>query len=98
MTLVLDLPPAVQRQLETEAAKEGMTAEAYALKKLDEALPSKVELPARQDPSKLSLLLQEWIDEDANMTPEEAAQAEKEWEEFASAMNASHTSNRVLYP
>ncbi len=59
MTLVLDLPPAVQKQLETEAAKEGMPAEAYALKKLDEALPLKSKLPIRQDPSKLSVLLQQ---------------------------------------
>ncbi|BDC48407.1 hypothetical protein F183_A07230 [Bryobacterales bacterium F-183] len=43
--------------------------------------------PQRPRDNATIALLESWLEEDAKMTPEEAAQAEKELEEFLQALN-----------
>lgn len=49
MTLTIDLPPALEEKLQQESAREGLAAEEYARKVLEERL-----LPSVADPSSMN--------------------------------------------
>lgn len=69
MTLHLQLPPQLHERLLQESERRGEAAEALALRILDEHLPPP--LDARR--AAALAMLQEWMEEDAALTPEEEA-------------------------
>jgi hypothetical protein len=69
MTLQLSLPTELEERLRQEAERRGQPTEAVALRLLDEHLPPP--LDARR--AAAVALLQRWAEEDASLSPEEAA-------------------------
>lgn len=70
MTLQLTLPPELEERLRQEAERLGEPTESVALRVLDQHLPSA--LDARR--AAAVDLLHRWMEEDAALTPEEAAE------------------------
>lgn len=90
MMLQLNLSPKMQERLGQEAERRGESIEAVAIKLLDEHLS-----PPLDDRRKAAIaLLRQWMEEDANASPEDSEQAE----EFFRGLDAARTSNRPLYP
>ena len=90
MTLVLDLPPDVEYRLKEEAARHGQPEAECALHLLDQHLPT------HRHP--LSLIIDQWDEEDATDDPVELEARQREWEEFKEAINKHHESDRIIYP
>lgn len=91
MTLTLDLPPELDSQLKELARAEGMTLETYLARLLAEAVNTRPTQDA-------AALLRAWEEEDATADPGELACRQREWEAFKAALNAAHSSDRVLFP
>lgn len=90
MTLHLDLSPQLQERLRQESERRGEAAEALALRILDEHLPP----PADARRAAALAMLQQWIEEDAALTPaEEAANLE-----VLRCLDEDRPSYRKLYP
>jgi hypothetical protein len=69
MTLHLNLSPELHERLRQESERRGEAAESLALRILDEHLPP----PADARRAAALALLQQWMEEDAALTPEEEA-------------------------
>ncbi len=69
MTLHLQLPPQLHERLRQESERRGEAAETLAVRILDEHLPPPVD--ARR--AAALAMLQQWMEEDAALTPEEEA-------------------------
>lgn len=87
MTLQLTLPPKLEERLRQEAERHRQPSEEVALRLLDEYLP-----PLEERRAAAIALLHQWIEEDA---PTEGAEEE---DEFFRHLDASRTSNRLLFP
>jgi hypothetical protein len=68
MTLQLTLPPVLEERLRQEAERRGQATESVALRLLDEYLP-----PLDDRRSAALAMLNRWMEEDASLSPEEAA-------------------------
>lgn len=88
MTLHLQLPPQLHERLRQESERRGEAAEALALRILDEHLPPPVD--ARR--AAALAMLQQWMEEDAQMQDSEEA------DEFFRGLDAARTSDRPLFP
>ncbi len=88
MTLTLELTPETEKRLAEEAARRGQSPTDTALRFVEEALLKPPAAPDAENQAFIDLLRQ-WREEDASMTPEEADQAEREFEEFKTNMNAN---------
>lgn len=107
MTLSIELNPAAERALREEAQRRGIPPSDLARQILERNLPAAAAAgtgpapgsPAAQ-PGSLAALFARWEEEDRTDDPEEIARREKEWEEFARAMNESRRAAgaRLLYP
>lgn len=69
MTLHLNLPPELHERLRQESERRGEAAESVTLRILDQHLPSLAD--ARR--AAALAMLQQWMEEDAALTPEEEA-------------------------
>jgi hypothetical protein len=87
MTLQLTLPPQLEARLRQEAERCGKPSEAIALRLLDEHLP-----PLDERRAAAVALLHQWMEEDAPIGGAE------EDDEFFRNLDASRTSNRLLFP
>jgi len=87
MILQLTLSPKLEERLRQEAERHGQPSEAVALRLLDEHLP-----PLDERRAAAIALLQQWMEEDA---PTEGAEED---DEFFRHLDASRTSNRLLFP
>ena len=97
MTLIIELTPAEEAQLTAAAHRAGVAPAEFVRKLVTAHLPAVVsELPT--DPT-LTLFAQ-WGAEDAQMTPEEIADAQREYDEFSHRMNVerARAGARILYP
>lgn len=92
MTLTIDIPGELEARLRQDAARLGVDAAEYVRRLIEDRFP-----PPRADEATLALLAQ-WDAEDATTDPAEIAARRAEWEEFERSMNASHSSNRTIYP
>jgi hypothetical protein len=88
MMLELSLPPELEQRLRLEAKRCGESAEALALRLIDESLPP----PLGERRAAAIAMLQQWMAEDEQMDDSEEA------EEFFRDLDASRTSNRPLFP
>lgn len=87
MTLTIDLSAEEERRLRADARRKGLGLQECARQVLSQYLPA---VPARQAEDDPTLaLFAEWADEDAHMTPAEAEEEERLWEEFMDDINAS---------
>jgi hypothetical protein len=97
MTLIIELTPTEEAQLTAAAHHAGLAPAELARKLVTEHLPAVTrDLPA--DPT-LALFAQ-WDAEDAQMTPEEVTEAQRDADEFFRRMNAerARAGARLLYP
>jgi hypothetical protein len=97
MTLTIELTPTEEAQLTAAAQHAGLAPSELARKWVTEHLPPVTpDIPG--DPT-LALFAQ-WDTEDTQMTPEEATEAQRDYDEFTRWMNAerARAGARMLYP
>ena len=97
MTLTIELTPTEEAQLTAAARLAGLAPTELARKLVMEHLPAATpDIP--EDPT-LALFAQ-WDADDAQMTPEEVAEAQRDYTEFTRRMNAerARAGARRLYP
>jgi len=87
MILQLTLPPKLEERLRKEAERHGQPSSAVAFRLGDEHLP-----PLDERRAAAIALLHQWMQEDA---PTEGTEEE---DEFFRHLDASRTSNRLLFP
>ena len=85
--MTLTLPPELEHRLSAEAAKQGLELEQYAVKVLDECLPSDRKADA-------VALLQSWIDADDAEVAEQKATGDF----LIQVLDADRLSDRKLFP
>lgn len=85
MTLTIELTPEQEARLTSVAQRQGIAPAELVQKLVTEYLPSS-QLEEPEDPT-LALFAQ-WEKEDAQMTPEEIAAENRQWEEFKGNINA----------
>ncbi len=85
--MTLSLPPDLERRLTAAAAKQGLGLEQFAVKVLDECLPSERRADAIS-------LLQSWIDADETEVAEQQATGDF----LIQSLDADRLSNRKLFP
>ena len=90
MTLMIELPPELEKRLKSEADRRGVEPEQFALSLIERELESQAVSPSNS----LSRLFAEWDAQDANSTPEEIAREQQEWEDLKRSLNANHGSYR----
>jgi hypothetical protein len=97
MTLTIDLTPTEEAQLTAAAHQAGMAPAELARKLVTEHLPA-VTPDHPEDPT--LALFARWDADDAHMTPEEVAEAQRDYAEFTRRMNAerARAGARILYP
>ena len=97
MTLTIELTPTEEAQLTAAARQAGLDPAALARKLVTEHLPPLTPAPP-EDPT-LALFAQ-WDADDAQMTPEDIAAAQRDYDVFTQRMNAERTraGARILYP
>jgi hypothetical protein len=97
MTLTIELTPTEAAQLTAAAHHAGLAPAELARKLVTEHLPP-VTPGIPEDPT-LALFAQ-WDTEDAQMTPEEVTEAQRDYDEFTRRMNAerARAGARLLYP
>ena len=97
MILTIELTPAEEAQLTAAAYHAGLAPAELARQLVATHLPAVP--PDRPEDPTLALFVQ-WDAEDAHMTPEEVAAAQRDSEEFTSRMNAERVraEARILYP
>jgi hypothetical protein len=97
MTLTIELTPTEEARLTAAARQAGMAPTELARKLLTEHLPA-VTSDSPEDPT-LALFAQ-WDADDAQMTPEEVIEAQRDYDEFTCRMNAerARAGARILYP
>ncbi len=86
MTLTLNIPPEIEKQLDRKAREQGLSIEAYALQLLSESIS------VQEKSTKLVNLLQSWIDED------DAAEQQETGEYLIQALDEDRLSDRKLFP
>jgi hypothetical protein len=97
MTLTIELTPTEEAQLTAAARQAGIPPTELARKLVTEHLPA-VTPDIPEDPT-LALFAQ-WDADDAQMTPEEVTEAQRDYTEFTRRMNAerARAGARLLYP
>ena len=90
MTVMIDLAPETERRLLRNAAASGKSVQEYLQHLLSE-LP---EAPTSSEYEATVALFQQWADEDAEMTPEEAAREDADWQRIEANLEA----NRLQLP
>src|SRR5690348_9844971 len=86
MTLTIRLTPEQEALLEAAARQEGVDSAELVRKLVTEHLSAVTTEEPEPDPT-LALFAQ-WEREDANMTPEEIAKENRDWEAFKANINA----------
>jgi hypothetical protein len=90
MTLTIELAPETERRLRRNALANGKSVQEYLLHLLSE-LP---EAPTPSEYEATLALFQQWADEDAALTPEEAAREDADWQRIEANLQA----NRLTLP
>lgn len=91
MDVTIRLSPEQEHWLRDEAGRAGEDIETAAARLLDRCRPS-----ARNEEARA--LLRSWAREDETGDAEELGQRRRDWDELRTALNAHHTSERVLFP
>jgi hypothetical protein len=94
MTLAIPISAQAEAKLRGRAAAAGEPLDVYAARVLEAAAASP---PAGGEDATIALL-RSWNEQDATDDPTEIAARQRDWEEFATSINAHHPSNRKVYP
>ena len=92
MRLTIDIPPELEKRLHDSAARSGVPPAEYVRRLIETHLPS-----GNGNDATLALFAK-WDAEDSTSDARELESRRREWEEFRDALNASHSSNRRVYP
>jgi hypothetical protein len=97
MILTIELTPTEEAQLTAAARQAGLEPATLARKLVTEHLPAVT--PATPEDPTLALFAQ-WDADDAQMTPEDIAEAQRDYDAFTQRMNAerARAGARILYP
>ena len=97
MILTIELTPKEEAQLTAAAHQEGLEPATLARRLITEHLP--LVTPATPEDPTLALFAQ-WDADDAQMTPEDIAEAQRDYDAFTQQMNAerARAGARILYP
>ena len=87
MTLTIDLTPTEEAQITAVAHSTGLSPAEAARKLLTQNLPSVSENISQTMEDPTLALFAQWKAEDAQMTPEEAAEEQQLWEQFEQNVN-----------
>lgn len=87
MTLTLDLTPTEEAQIAVVAQRAGLSPAEAARKLLTQNLPPIPNVPAQDTANQTLALFAQWKAEDAQMTPEEAAEEQQLWKQFEQNVN-----------
>lgn len=90
MTLTIQLTPDAERRLRQNAIASGKTVEQY----IEQLLRELPEAPAPSEHETTVALFQQWAEEDARLTPEEAARDDDDWQQIETNILA----NRLTLP
>jgi len=82
-------------RLQKEALRRGLDPEELARQLIEERLSDS---QAAQDVKRTLDLLDQWDREDLTDDPEELERRRQDFEEFKAGINASHSSDRKIYP
>lgn len=94
MTVSISLSPQAEARLREKASAAGEPVDVYASRVLEQAVR-----PSENVVDQATIdLLRTWIAEDATDDPAEIERRQREWDEFATSINAHHSSNRKVYP
>ncbi len=93
MTLELNLPRELEERLRHEADRRGQPKEAVALHLLDHHLP----LPLDAQMAATIAMLENWTQEDAALSPEEAEKEAESYKEVLRALDEDRPSYRKLF-
>jgi hypothetical protein len=85
MSLMIELTPSEEARLAAAAEKIGLAPEALARKLVTAHLSPPAEHSQGEDPT--LALFRQWEEEDAQLTPEEVAEENRQWEEFKRNIN-----------
>jgi len=85
MSLTIELSPDEHARLAAAAKQEGLAPAELARKVLKDHLPPVTKASRPEDPT--LALFRQWAEEDAQRTPEEAAQENELWERFLTNVN-----------
>ena len=88
MTLILELTPEQEAELQAQADRKGLPLHDFALQRLV-GMPRISGSGMDAENTALLRLLQEWDEEDGAMTEEEVAQEAASWEQIKSNLNAA---------
>jgi hypothetical protein len=94
MTITLELTPEEEGRLSDKAARLGLDVNAYLRLMVETEIKPPAAPARRTEGDRTRELLAQWREEDACMTPEQRAQAESEWQEIESDLQA----NRLNLP
>ena len=100
MTVTINLKPDVEARVSQRAAKEGAAVSDYLERIIEETVQlEKSNAEEKQEKNQAALaMLQQWDEADKTDDPEEISRRQADLDDFMAAMNASHTSDRVIYP
>ena len=87
MTLTLDLSPTEEAQITAVAQSNGLSPAEAARKLLTQNLPPVPDAVSQNMADPTLALFAQWKAEDAQMTPEEAAEEQRLWEQFEQNVN-----------
>lgn len=101
MTVTLELPSEIETEVSEKAAQKGLAVPDYLLTLVKEDIaPDGEDVSEEQRVKNKAALahLRSRRREDATDDSQELERRNQEWEELKTALNESHTSNRVLFP
>ena len=90
MTLTIELAPEMEQRLRENAAACGKSIEEY----LHHLLSQLPEAPPPPEYEATLALFKQWADEDAALTPEEAAREDADWQQIDANLQA----DRLTFP
>lgn len=90
MTLSIELTEQEEARIAAAARMRGVPREQFVRELVIEQIP-RLSIPLVVGPDSTSQLFAKWDDEDADMSPEEIAAANAEWEALKANMNASRS-------
>lgn len=101
MTVQVELSPEVEIKVAVKAAQKGLAVPDYLKSVIEEDVtPITSSQPDEESSRNLAALevLRAWRAQNATDDPAELDRRRQDWQEFKTALNDSHTSDRILFP
>ena len=98
--VMVELSPETETRLAARAAQNGLGVSEYLKTVVEEDVMPNTGSQKEETSDNLAALevLRAWRAQNATDDPTELEQRRQDWQEFKSALNEAHTSERVLFP